>query len=152
MTVNDNATAQKLLKSFMQFKKANWHQRSVDGYKSSEIMVLFCIKNGVEPETLGMKVSEISSLLHVTSPTITQLINGLKKSGLVERHTDQADRRAVRIKLTDQGEAITQKAADAFSNSFNGLIDHLGEDQSNQLAELLFKVFSYFNDNGSDES
>jgi hypothetical protein len=33
-----------------------------------------------------------------------------------------------------------------------GLIDYLGEEQSNQLADLLFKVFRYFAENDAHNS
>ena len=141
-----NPTAQKLLRAFMQFNKVGWHQRSIAGCKPSEIRVLFCIKKGVQSDTLEMKVSEISKLLHVTSPTITQLLKGLEAHGLVERRIDPTDRRAVGITLTEKGELVTQKAADAFSDSFNGLIAYMGEEQGNQLAELLSSAFRYFSE------
>jgi DNA-binding MarR family transcriptional regulator len=139
-------TAQKLMKAFMQFDKAEWHQRTIAGCKPSEIKVLFCIKRELRPDASELKVSEISKLLHVTSPTITQLIKGLESNGLIERHIDPSDRRAVGISLTEKGEAVTQQAADIFSTSFHGLIEYLGEEQSNQLAELLSKVFHYFHE------
>lgn len=145
MDVNDSSIAQKLLKSFIQFKKAEWHKRSIMGYKPSEIKVLFCIKKGRKPDCTEIKVSEISKLLHVTSPTVTQLIKSLEADGLVERKTDLTDRRVVWITLTKKGEEVTRKAEDAFLDSFNGLIEYLGEEQSDQLAELLNRVFIYFN-------
>ena len=107
-------------------------------------MVLLCIKKQVDAESSGLMVSELSQYLHVTSPTVTQLVNSLKKSGLVERNMDLVDRRAVRIKLTEKGEEVAKKANDGFTASFTGLIAYLGEDQSNQLAELLSKSFEYF--------
>jgi DNA-binding MarR family transcriptional regulator len=134
MENNNVSTEQKLMRAFMQFNKAGWHHRSVAGCKPSEIWVLFCIKKGVNPDAPEMKVSDISKLLHVTSPTITQLI------------IDPTDRRAVGIKLTEKGEIVTKKARDAFLASFHGLVEYLGEEQSNQLAELLSKVFVYFNE------
>lgn len=139
-----NPTAQRLLNAFMQFGKAEWHQRTVAGYKPSEIRVLFCVKKGLRPDASEMKVSEISKLLHVTSPTITQLIKGLEANGLIERNIDPGDRRAVGIKLTAKGEMVTQQAVDIFTSSLNGLIEYLGEEQSNQLADLLLKVFCYY--------
>jgi DNA-binding MarR family transcriptional regulator len=144
-------TAQKLLRAFMQFKNIGWHQRSIAGCKPSEIRVLFCVRKGAQSHNLEIKVSEISKLLHVTSPTITQLLKGLEINGLVERHIDPMDRRAVGIKLTKKGEMITQQAADTFSTSFNGLIEYLGEEQSNQLAELLSKTFRYFSEKEASE-
>lgn len=141
---NSEATKQKLLKAFLQFNKSGWRRGMIDGFKSSEIMVLFCIKKGVDPESPGLKVSEISQRLHVTSPTVTQLIKGLENSRLIERNVDPDDRRAVCIKLTEKGEQVTRKAEEAFSASFDGLIEYLGVEQSDQLADLLSKVFDYF--------
>jgi DNA-binding MarR family transcriptional regulator len=146
MESHTNPTAQKLLKTFMQFKKVEWHQRSIAGCTPGEIRVLFCIRKGARSDTPEMKVSEISKLLHVTSPTITQLLKGLEANGLIERHIDPTDRRAVGITLTQKGEMVTQQAADAFSAFFDGLIEYLGEEQSNQLAELLSRVFRYYSE------
>lgn len=142
----ERATAQNLWKAFMQFNKSEWHQKTVAGCKPSELRALFCIKKGMLPDIRQMKVSEISKSLHVTSPTITQLIKSLQAQGLVERSIDPADRRVVYIKLTEKGNNITREAADAFLSSLNGLIAYLGEEQSNQLAELLTKVFTYFSE------
>ena len=146
MEKNSNPTAQKLMKTFMQFNKVEWHQRSIAGCTPSEIRLLFCIRKGAKPDTPDMKVSEISKRLHVTSPTITQLLKGLEANGLIERNIDLTDRRAVGISLTERGEMVTQQAAEAFSTSLNGLIEYLGEEQSNQLAELLSKVSRYFSE------
>ncbi len=145
-----NPTAQKLFRSLMQFSKAGWHQHSVAGCKPSEIRVLFCIKKGMKPDAHEMKVSEISKQLHVTSPTITQLLKGLEMNGLIERSIDPTDRRSVGIKLTEKGEMVTRKAADAFASSLHGLIEYLGEEQSDQLAELLFKVSHYYNEKAAN--
>jgi len=139
-----NATAQKLFKSFMQFKHAQWHQRSIAGYKPSEVRVILCVKKGMSHDIPEMKVSEISKFLQVTSPTITQLIKGLEANGLVQRHSDPTDRRAVGITLTEKGEQVAQQAMDAFADSLNGLIEYMGEEQSNQFAELLAKASYYY--------
>lgn len=133
----------------MQFKRLGWHHQTIAGCKPSEIRVLFCIKGGMGLPMTEMKVSEISKQLHVTPPTITQVLNGLEAHGLIERHSDVIDRRAVGITLTTKGEVVTQQAADAFLASLNGLVDYLGEEQSSQLADLLFKVFRYFNERGT---
>ena len=109
--------------------------------------MLFCIKKGINPQNLSeMKVSEISKQLRVTPPTITQVLNSLEANGLIERQIDKTDRRMVSVKLTRKGEIVTQQAEEAFSASINGLIEYLGEEQSNQLADLLSKAFRYFNE------
>ena len=135
-----------LMRAFEQFHKAEWHERSVAGCKPSEIRVLFCIKRGANPNTHAMNVSEISKYLHVTSPSITQLLKSLEANDLVERSIDPADRRSIEVRLTEKGEMVIRQAWQGFSASLRGLIEYLGEEQSNQLAELLSKAFRYFNE------
>ncbi len=108
-------------------------------------MVLVCIKSAVTVEA-GLRVSEISSLLKVAAPTVTQQLNSLAAHGLVEKHSDPEDRRAVRIRLTAEGESAMKAAADAFSTVITGLVSYLGAAKSQQLAALLGEVFTYFED------
>jgi DNA-binding MarR family transcriptional regulator len=130
----------------MQFKRVAWHQQSIAGCTPGEFRVLFCIKRCSKPDAHEIKVSEISKLLRVTSPTVTQMLKSLEANGLIERRIDPTDRRAVGITLTKKGEMVTQKAEDTFYSSVDGLVEYLGEEQSDQLAELLFETFRYFNE------
>ena len=139
-------TEHKLLRVLMQLKRLELHRQPIAGCKPSEIRVLFCVKKSTNLTLPEMKVSEISRQLQVTSPTITQLLKGLEVNGLIERHIDNIDRRSVGIRLTPKGEAVAQQAMDTLLESMNGLIEYLGEEQSNQLAELLSKVLHYFSE------
>ncbi|WHY80014.1 MarR family transcriptional regulator [Neobacillus sp. WH10] len=141
----ESETAQKLLQSFMKFKKTGWHNKKIAGFNPSEFRVLATIQRCANDNNTEMKVSEISQLLEVTPPTITQIINILEKDSLIERTVDPEDRRAVKIKLTPAGIEAAESARKAFSETFLGLIDYLGEQESGQLAELLSKVHDYFN-------
>ena len=132
-------------KAFLQFHKAEL-QQSFRRCKPGAIGVLFTVREGTKPEGRPMKVSEISRLMHVTSPSITQFVKELEACGLVERRIDPTDRRVVEIVLTEQGEKTAQKAEELFSATFRGLAEYLGEDESNQLAELLSKAYRYFNE------
>jgi DNA-binding MarR family transcriptional regulator len=144
--VEDAATLtdHKLFRALTQFKRLGWHQQSIAGCTPSEIRVLFCIRGDPHLRMSHMTVSEISKHLHVTPPSITQLLKSLEARGLIERHMDASDRRVIVVTLTEQGERVTDQARGAFSATMKGLIDYLGDEQSNQLADLLFKVFHYF--------
>ncbi|PYE50850.1 MarR family transcriptional regulator [Paenibacillus barcinonensis] len=163
--------AQKLLYSIMQFNKGKWRQHKPHGRNHNEIMVLACLLHGAHPgermdwrdnppdfeshlnqEHPGLKVSEISALLRVKSPTITPVIRGLEDEGLVERTMDPEDRRAVRITITDAGRAIIRAAHEERMATFNRLVEHLGEADSLQLAELLSKVYTFFDTQVSPSS
>lgn len=155
--------AQKLLYSILQFSKGKWKQHKPLGRNHNEIMVLGCLLHGMHPgeqlnwqdnppdfnDTIqsnhpGMKVSEISALLRVKSPTITPVIRGLEDEGLVKRTMDPEDRRAVRITITEAGREVIRAAHEERMEIFNRLVKHLGEEDSTQLAELLTKVYSFF--------
>jgi DNA-binding MarR family transcriptional regulator len=150
MYATSEATAQKIAQALRQFHKAflQFHRAEAlqhfAGCKPSEIGVLLTISRGTKDGAHAMKVSEISKVMHVTSPTITQLLKGLEANRLVERHTDPADRRVVGIALTEQGEYVARRAEEIFLRTFQGLADYLGVEQSDQLASLLFKAVRYF--------
>ncbi|WP_235887791.1 MarR family winged helix-turn-helix transcriptional regulator [Neobacillus paridis] len=144
MATMESQTAQKLLQSFMQFRKTARYMSHIAGYKPSEFKVLATIERGANNQQTEMKVSEISQQLQVTPPTVTQIINSLEKAGLVERTVDPEDRRAVKIKLTSAGVETTKRIREAFTEILLNLIDYLGEEESEQLAELLSKVHHYF--------
>lgn len=151
--------AGRLMRSFSLFKKKkkDWEQSTISGYTTGEIRILMTLKykeksvgaQGFESRSESepsLKVSEISNHMKVTSPTITQFINGLEGKGLVERVMDKKDRRAVRVRLTDEGEKIVHQAHEAFKANFEGLVAHLGEENSDQLANLLTKVYEYMSE------
>ncbi|WIG57813.1 MAG: hypothetical protein OJF49_000558 [Ktedonobacterales bacterium] len=144
--LQSNPTARKLWQAFTQLKRGAWHEQSIAGCTLSEVRLLFLIRRGRRAGRHIMKVSDLSKLLHVTSPAVTQLLNSLESRMLVERHMDPTDRRAISVTLTDSGLAVVQQAADAFDASFQGLVEYLGEEQSDQLAELLTKVLRYYNE------
>ena len=146
MVSDMDATAQKLLEVFIRFSRSSWYKSPIGGLKANETMVLLCIKNKINDEELGIKVSDISRLLRVATPSVTQIINNLEADGLLERSMDKEDRRAVRINLTKKGEVIINKVSDEFLYRFKGLVKYLGEDKSNELADLLLEVFIYFKD------
>ena len=95
-------------------------------------------------EQLPLKVSDISKMLHVTAPAVTQMLKNLEASGLVERNPDPTDRRVVYVTLTARGEETIKQAKKGLVVPFQGLVKYLGEQESNQLAELLNKAQAYF--------
>ncbi|NMO94480.1 MarR family winged helix-turn-helix transcriptional regulator [Paenibacillus lemnae] len=136
--------SRRLMRTFGLFRKRQWEQMSISGFTAGEIKVLMALKFHPPAEgTDGLKVSEISGHMGVTSPTITQFINGLESRDLVTRFMDANDRRAVRVKLTAQGHHIADKAHEAFNVHFKGLVEYLGEEESMELARLLTKVYTY---------
>ncbi|GAB6991210.1 MarR family winged helix-turn-helix transcriptional regulator [Paenibacillus pini] len=140
-------TAKKLMMAIMRFNKAGFRQRIIEGVKMSEMRLMFIVNKSKKQGTSGLKVSEISSMLGVTSPTVTQMIKSLESKEWIERTMDDEDRRAVRVNLTEKGDHIIRKVMGAMVESFDGLIEFMGEEDSNQLANLLTKAYMYYEEN-----
>jgi len=79
--------------------------------------------HAASPKRLG----ELAALTRVTQPTMTGLVSGLVKAGLVERVVDPSDARAQLVDITELGvEAIEQwrsRAAAAMEPYFDELAD-----------------------------
>jgi DNA-binding MarR family transcriptional regulator len=134
----------------MYSRREGWHGRMGMDIKPSEARVLMCVKRATCADSSDIKVSEISRLLQVTSPTVTQILKSLEAQQLIERHLDPADRRSVGITLTKKGAEITDQATKAFITSIQNLVKFLGEEDSNQLAELLLKVSRYYSERANE--
>lgn len=144
MDQDANPTVRKLMNALMQFTKLAWHRHAAAGHTPGAIRVLFCLKHRAMHGDREVKVSEISRLLGVTPPTVTQLLKGLEAHGLVERHTDLTDRRVVGIALTEKGAGVIQQALAEYSATLRELTEYLGQEQSEQLASLLSKTSLFF--------
>ncbi len=146
--MNDNVSgiSRRLMDSFLQFERVQWRQRSLVGLKHSELLILYTIKCKAAPDGPGIKVSELSELLRVTSPTVTQFVKNLESRGFIERGRDHRDRRACPIKLTEKGEATIEKALYHVLKSFDGLVEYLGKEDSSHLILLLGKVSGFFDE------
>jgi DNA-binding MarR family transcriptional regulator len=144
MSNEDGGTAQKLMETFARFNRVQWKQGAFKGVKPSEIMLMFFLRKRTPPASLGIKVSELSRMLHVTPPTVTQLVNGLVSGGYVERQADEADRRAVNVRLSPRGEELTRTAFEGMISDFEGLVGELGEEGSRELSRLMARAYEYF--------
>ncbi|MBP3964897.1 MarR family winged helix-turn-helix transcriptional regulator [Paenibacillus lignilyticus] len=149
---HDRGTAHQLIRAFRQLKHIPFKNRNpIENCTPSETMTLFTIGGAMRSNPAGLKASELSSLMNVASPTITQTVNVLTARGLLERSADPSDRRVVRIKLTEEGARLTGLARAAMHARMNGLIEHLGEDRAALLVELLDDVFAFYHGERPEE-
>lgn len=60
----------------------------------------------------GLTVTDIGDRLHLDSSTLTPLLKRLEGAGHLTRTRDARDERVVRVRLTDQGQALRERARD----------------------------------------
>jgi DNA-binding MarR family transcriptional regulator len=54
----------------------------------------------------GVSPGELAEFLHIDPGTLSTILRGLEKRGLIVRGSDPGDRRRVQIRLTDAGAAL----------------------------------------------
>ena len=77
------------------------------------------------------------------APTVTRIIDLLSKKGLVERHTDEADRRRFRVRLTGKGKAKVEKVLPVIQQARSKAWSCLDEEEMDGLVKSLNKVFNH---------
>lgn len=85
-------------------------------------------------------VSELGTLLHLDSGTLTPLLKRLETAGLVTRDRDHADERRVLVSLTHEGWALRAAVADVPARLVEGL--GMTEQEGRTLRGLLNRLVS----------
>ena len=71
------------------------------------------------------RITDLAAVEGVSQPSMTVLVTGLERAGLVARRADSADRRAVRVGLTDEGERYLRARRREGADAFDRLIEKL---------------------------
>ncbi|HZL65308.1 MAG TPA: MarR family transcriptional regulator, partial [Thermoleophilia bacterium] len=57
----------------------------------------------------GISQRDLADVLNVARPTVTRMLQGMEKAGLIERRADEADQRLTRVFLTGAGRAAEKQ-------------------------------------------
>ncbi len=88
----------------------------------------------------NLTLSELSQRLLKVNSNITALIDNLERRGLVERTRDPSDRRVVRVRLTEAGFELRERAVPAQNRFIAELLSPLADADVAQLQTLLLKL------------
>ncbi len=88
----------------------------------------------------GLKMSELSNVLMVSNGNVTGIVDRLVDDGAVVRVPVDGDRRAMRVRLTDQGLGHFQKLAHEHESWVSELFAMFDEPQAEDLASNLHRV------------
>ena len=109
------------------------------GLSGKQYNVLRSVRRGGQG---GLSISEIGAQMTDPRADVTRLVDRLLKAGLVERYHDEADRRVVRVRLSDAG-GRTLSALDApLLDVHRAQFAELTADELEQLTTLLRKARS----------
>jgi DNA-binding MarR family transcriptional regulator len=100
----------------------------------------------------GLTCSELGTRLAGADPDITRLLDRLAKHGLVRRHRNALDRRAVLTEITDEGMRMLDSVAPLLDARIGSLFDHMAPDRLQLLIELLKEATPAVKRNGEHTS
>lgn len=87
---------------------------------------------------LGM--STISKLTGVTGSVATRFIERLERKGLVERLPDEKDRRAVLVRLSDEGTRLMGDMLEAYKESLNEILVGIDREDFQVFLSVLAQI------------
>jgi len=85
-------------------------------------------------------MGELSKNASVTMPSMTEMIDGLERDGIVERWRDSEDRRVVKVHLTEKGKEMRRKFMMRRRNEFKNIFGKLSKEERDDLVNALEKV------------
>ena len=99
-----------------------------------QIQALFFLKQ--ESEDKKVTMGDIAEYFHIELSSATSLLNKLCEQKLVERQSDDKDRRLVIIVLTAQGKALLEKAMSERRQKLEKTLSYLSEKEKTDLLKI----------------
>ena len=95
-------------------------------------------------EEKKINVKDLGKKLFLDSGTLTPVLKSLEAKGFVRRYRSKEDERVLIVEITEQGEALKEKAA-AVPKALAGCVN-LAPEEAVQLYRLLYKVLDTLSD------
>ena len=114
-----------------------------DGPRLKDVMLF---KTIYRAENHQITMSELASILGVSSAAVSQLIAGFEKKGLLQRVHSNTDRRTVFIQIVPEAIEMFQERMDVHVKNVYDYLDYLGSDDCAHLRDILVKTTKYMED------
>lgn len=102
------------------FRLRFWDSR---GVTMTQLRVMHLVRERCEPST-----GELAEELHIRPATLTGLADRLESKGYVRRWPDAADRRVVRVVLTEEGSRLLDEAFALGRKNLDAIFEHMGQE------------------------
>jgi DNA-binding MarR family transcriptional regulator len=94
----------------------------------------------IEGEGQPMLTGEVAARMHITSGTVTSLLDNLERKQYVVRSSDRDDRRRVLIDINPAAQALLDEALPAIQQVARLLVDRIGSERQQVLLDILDEV------------
>ena len=91
-------------------------------------------------ERAGMRMSALSGVLRVSNGNVTGIVDRLVAEGAVERIAVEGDRRAMTVRLTEDGATAFEAMAAAHETWIDDLLDGVSAEEADAISARLAEV------------
>ena len=84
-----------------------------------------------------MLTGEVAARMHITSGTVTSLLDNLERNHYVVRSSDPDDRRRVLVDITPAAQALLDEALPAIQQVARQIVDRIGPERQQVLLDIL---------------
>ena len=88
----------------------------------------------------GQTITELGERVNLEKSTMTGLIDRMARAGLVTRESDPADRRVLRIWLTERGKKVQTGVAKVLAKSYQDLTRGIAEKDVERVEKVLAHI------------
>lgn len=80
---------------------------------------------------------DLATILGLDPSTLSRTVNGLVLLGLINRNTDEKDRRCVAISLTEQGKKVFDEIESIFNRYYSAVLGLIPEEKKDGVVESI---------------
>ncbi len=134
-----------LLEAVSKFKKFHSSIPSPEDLSHGEFFMLKVIEKSRKQKERsveqGVKISDLSAVMHMSKPGISQMLKSLENKKMIRRVMAQDDRRVIYVVITELGYEMMEKASQLFQYYTDQILKQFGEENTKKLIELLNRLY-----------
>jgi len=117
----------------------------------SELFLMNVISDNTSDSEKNICLSEVRGYLSVSKAAISHMLGSLEKKKFINREIDKNNRRNLIVTLTPKGRKVLINKYDEFSGRLEKVINHLGENDVNQMIAIINRMIEIKNKLDNEE-
>ena len=89
----------------------------------------------------GTVQKDIAAACHIEQASLTSVLNGMEKKGLIVRKTRGENRRSLYVYLTEKGAELAERIATEFENIEKKALNGFSDEEKELLIKLLSEMY-----------
>jgi DNA-binding MarR family transcriptional regulator len=141
LTTNPTESAYRtLITTFGMLKRVMEPFFAHHGISGGQWGVLRVLLRATEERQPALRLMDLSDRLLIRPPSVTGVVDGLERLGLVDRVTDEADQRSKQISLTPAGRKLAKQLRRSHGQRVQTILSGLTVQEQSDLQHLLERV------------